>query len=475
MAQNQNIFKNIDYILLLLYLFFIIFGWINIYSATYNPEHSSIFDLSQRYGKQLLWISLSLITFFTILLIDSKFFSFIAYPTYLLSVFLLIIVFFLAKEINGARSWITIGTFKLQPAEFTKIAVALTLAKIMSKQNFSFKKNSNLLLVSIILFLPMALILLQNDMGSALVYTSFIILLYRKGLNATIVLLIFSMIILFFLTLIFFKLPIFITLAIIFTILLYLLEKSKKEAIWEIVIYIFLILSSISTQYFLFPHNKYYSHAIFLSSILYFVGLTTFFIIRLKRKLILLPLLFAFLFSYSYSINFIYNTILEPHQRTRINVLLGIEEDPLGTGYNVRQSKITIGSGGLTGKGFLQGTQTKFNFVPEQSTDFIFCTVGEEYGFVGSSILLILYLVFIIRIIFVAERQRSEFSKLYGYAIASVFFFHFALNIGMTIGLMPVIGIPLPFLSYGGSSILAFSSMLAILLRLDINRNEIIT
>ncbi len=474
MRNTVNVFKNFDYLLFFMYLVLVAFGLINIYSATYNPEHASLFDFSQRYGKHFVWIIAALFIMFFILLIDSKFFSFIAYPSYVVSLLLLVAVFFAAHEVNGARSWLSVGGFRFQPSEFTKVAVALTLAKIMSRQSFSVKKIKDLALVAIIILLPMLLILLQNDTGSALVYVSFIILLYRNGLNSVVVVLFLAVVALFFLILVLPKLHVFITLSLIFFVILYGIIKNKKELLMWAGVYAVLLAAGFAGVKFAGINVEYYQvyAAATLLFFLIFIPVTLF---NLRTSYSVLALIFAGLFVYSLSIDFMYNKVLEPHQRKRIDVLLGLDDDPLGAGYNVMQSKISIGSGGFLGKGFLEGTQTKYDFVPEQSTDFIFCTIGEEYGFAGSFLFLVFYLLFIVRIIFVAERQRSEFSKMYGYAVVSVLFFHFMLNVGMTLGLMPVIGIPLPFISYGGSSLWAFTIMIAILLRLDLNRNEIIT
>ena len=474
MKGTVGVLQKIDFWLIFLYLILIFFGWINVYSANYSIDHSHIFDFSQKHGKHFIWIIISLSILFVILLIDSKFYSFIAYPSYVISILLLLIVFVVAKEVHGSRSWIQIGGFHFQPSEFAKIAVSLTLAKIMSRQSFSIKRLRDLILIAFVILLPIFLILLQNDTGSALVYLSFIILLYRGGLNSIFVFLFLSAIVLFFLILVLNKLYIFIGLTLLFFLVFVTIVKRKKEFIlWLTVFLSFLVLAYALN--FLFEWNIRYYKIYVAASILFFVIFITVNLFRLLFSYAILALIFSALLVYSLSIDFVYNNVLELHQRKRINVLLGIENDPLGAGYNVIQSKISIGSGGSWGKGFLKGTQTKYDFVPEQSTDFIFCTIGEEYGFVGSFVFLLVYLLFMIRIIFIAERQRSIFSMMYGYAVVSLLFFHFMLNVGMTLGLMPVIGIPLPFISYGGSSLLGFTIMIGILLRLDLNRNEIIT
>ncbi len=475
MRRNiSGTYKQFDFLLFFMYLALTLFGLINIYSATYTPSHPSLFDFSMRYGKQFVWILAALFLMLVTLLIDSKFFSFIAYPSYIFALLLLVIVFFTAHEVNGARSWIQVGSFRFQPAEFTKVAAALTLAKVMSRQTFDLKRLKDILFVGVIILTPMVLILLQNDTGSALVYTSFVILFYRKGLNTLVVVLLFAFVALFFLILVLPKLPVFISLVIIFFLIDYFISKNKREVLLWTLIYLILLTISLLANYYLNLHKEtYLIFSVVTAGIMLVYLLYT--AINLMSSKSWLTIIFIGMLAYSFSVNYTYNKILEPHQRKRIDVLLGIDSDPLGAGYNVLQSKISIGSGGFWGKGFLQGTQTKYDFVPEQSTDFIFCTIGEEYGFVGSTFFLIFYLLFIVRITYIAERQRSEFSKMYGYAVVSVLFFHFMLNVGMTLGLMPVIGIPLPFISYGGSSLWTFTIMIAILLRLDINRNEIIT
>ena len=474
MRQSKNSYRNFDYLLFFMFIALVFFGLLNIYSATYNPSHLSLFDFSMRYGKQFVWLLAALFLMAVILLIDSKFFSFIAYPSYVFALFLLVIVFFTAHEVNGARSWLQIGSFKFQPAEFTKVAVALTLAKLLSRQSFSLSSLKNIMIVATVILLPMLLILMQNDTGSALVYTSFIILLYRKGLNSTVVVLIVVVIVLFFMILVLPKLYVFIGLGVLFLFLSSLFSKKKKKTLrWNLGYLVLIIITLLVNHFFKLGVDN--ANIVLVVSFLFMFLYTFVSIITINYSNALLSAIFGGLFMYSFFVDYAYSSLLEPHQKKRIDVLLGIDKDPLGAGYNVMQSKISIGSGGFWGKGFLEGTQTKFNFVPEQSTDFIFCTIGEEYGFVGSTLFVVFYLLFIIRIIFIAERQRSEFSRMYGYAVVSVLFFHFILNVGMTLGLMPVIGIPLPFISYGGSSLWAFTIMVAILLRLDLNRNEIIT
>lgn len=412
--ESQLQSQHIDWLTLLIYILFVLAGWVNIYAAVYEADHASIFDISQNYGKQLIWIGVSAFIALMIMLVDDKFFYAFSYGLYGVMIVLNIAVLFFSKEVKGAHAWFEIGSFRLQPAEFAKFATALALARYMSHFDFSLKDQKNWGYVAAIILMPMAVILAQNDTGSALVYCSFVFVLYREGLPGWIL---------------------FIGLALgIISVLALVMDPM-------VLIYILIGLAVVAAV--LLRASKQ-GMALVAAVLLTCVGLIK-------------------------GIDYLFYK-LQPHQQQRINVLLGKEVDLKGAGYNVHQSKIAIGSGGLLGKGFLEGTQTKFNFVPEQSTDFIFCTVGEEYGFAGSATLILMFVVLFIRLIVVAERQRNKFNRIYGYCVASILFFHFTINIGMTIGLLPVIGIPLPFFSYGGSSLISFTVLLFILLRLDASR-----
>ncbi len=470
--RKTNIWNNIDWLTVVLYLILITFGWINIYSAVYNDGHQSIFDITQRYGKQLLWISASFILILIVFLIDVKFYSFFAYIIYFATILLLISVLFLGKEIHGARSWFVIGNFRFQPAEFAKVATSIVLSKYISSFNLKIKKFKTLFTIAAIILTPVALIFLQNDTGSALVYFVFILVLYREGLSINYIFIGILITALFIASLLVDKLIIFFSIEIIALIIFILRNKNIKHII------IALITISLTT-FIVWKINNLFNYNLSFY-IVNLIGLTISSIIlsiiaywhKMNYIFIILGVLYSSII-FSNSVDYFFNNILEPHQQKRINILLRIENDPLGTGYNVNQSKIAIGSGGFSGKGFLQGTQTKFNFVPEQSTDFIFCTIGEERGFIGTSIVVLLFLFLLLRIIYLAERQRSRFSRVFGYCVASILFFHIAINIGMTIGLTPVIGIPLPFFSYGGSSLWAFTILLFIFIRLDASRLEL--
>jgi len=419
MRAAKNIFANIDKVSILLYMLLILFGWINIYASQYNDDTSFALNLASRYGKQLIFIVIACFVAFLTLIIDWKFYYSLSYLFYISIILLLIGVLLKGGVTSGATSWFELGSFKFQPSEFAKFTTALAVAKYYN--NIHIKKITLLdkLKTYGIILLPFLLIILQNDLGTALVYAAFLLVLYREGLSGNI--LIFGLII-----------------GILFVMTL-LIEKLLLTSIFGGIIILLIILSR-----------------------------------KKKKEIIALISIFIISASFIFSVHYIFNEALAPHQRTRINVLLGKEIDHQGAGYNLIQSKIAIGSGGFSGKGFLNGTQTRFDFVPEQSTDFIFCTIGEEWGFLGSLFFIILFGGLLLRVLFLAERQRSNFSRIYGYSVATILFMHFTINIGMTIGLLPVIGIPLPFISYGGSSLVGFTILLFIFLNLDSYRLQIL-
>ena len=470
-SRSNNLLANIDWVSILLYLLLVLIGWLNIYAAVYDENHSSIFDISQKYGKQLIWIGAAFVLAFLVLLTDSKFFTTFSMVIYGIMIFLLIAVLFFGTETKGARSWFEVGDFRIQPAEFAKFATNLAIAYIMSRHNFKVMRFSSLLTIGLILALPAGLIILQNDTGSALVYSSFILVLFREGLHGSILLLCFVAAAIFIMALLYS--PFTVLLVIIGgTLIAFYYYRHDIRELFQIILFIgcgFGLFVLIKWMFNLSISDYYMLLIVYVIT-----SITAIYpIYKRKMKNMITLLLISWLcVGAAPSVNYAFNH-LQPHQQDRINELLGIRVDPKGTGYNVTQSKIAIGSGGLLGKGFLQGTQTKLNFVPEQSTDFIFCTVGEEWGFVGSTFIIVLLAVFILRIIKLAERQRSSFSRIYGYGVASILFFHVAVNIGMTIGMAPVIGIPLPFFSYGGSSLWSFTILIFIFLRLDANRLQV--
>ncbi|MDA7578524.1 rod shape-determining protein RodA [Flavobacteriales bacterium] len=419
MRKAKNIFDNIDGLSILLYSFLVLFGIINIYASQYNDDSTFMLDLSSRYGKQMFFSGISFFVGFIILIIDWKFFYSMTYIFYFLIILLLIGVLFQGAITGGASSWFELGLFKFQPSEFAKFITALALAKYynnINSKNISFRDRLKIYAVIII---PFLLIILQNDLGTAIVFSAFILVLYREGLSGNI--LIFGLII-----------------ATLFALTL-LIEKT-----------------------------------ILISIIISIVLLVIIIYKKTKKNIFTLLTICTLIVSFIFSVDYIFNNVLAPHQRARVNIYLGIDIDPHGAGYNLIQSKIAIGSGGVTGKGYLNGTQTRFDFVPEQSTDFIFCTIGEEWGFLGSVIFISSFIGLLLRLLFLAERQRSNFSRIYGYSVATILFLHFFINIGMTIGLMPTIGIPLPFISYGGSSLMGFTVLVFIFLNLDSYRLQIL-
>ncbi|MFV0554825.1 MAG: rod shape-determining protein RodA [Mangrovibacterium sp.] len=471
MRSRTNIWSNIDWVTILLYLLLCTLGWVNIYSAVYNEEHTSIFDISQRYGKQIIWIGAACLVAVTIILIDSKFFISFAFPFYGLTLFLLLFVLLFGTEVNGAKSWFQIGEFAFQPSELTKTTTALALASFLSSYDYK-PSISSLAIIALIIGTPILFILLQNDTGSALVFFVFILVLYREGLPGIFLFLGFVAAITFIISLLFSPIITILSISCCCVLSFGFISSNWKDTFKMLLMCVIIFALTWLADAIL---NLQLSDGFMAScsfAFFFLVCIVYAFIHKAKKNIRWLLLIYFGLVGMSFSVDYVFESVLEPHQRVRIEELLGMSSDPLGAGYNVNQSKIAIGSGGLSGKGFLQGTQTKFNFVPEQSTDFIFCTVGEEWGFLGTSIVIILFIALLLRLIFLAERQRSSFSRIYGYSVACIIFFHMAINIAMTIGLAPVIGIPLPFFSYGGSSLWSFTIMLFIFVRLDASRSE---
>jgi rod shape determining protein RodA len=470
-ARSSNIWYRLDKATLLVFLVMIIIGWFNIYAAVYNEEHVRIIDLSQRYGKQFIWIIATLVIAIFVIVIDTRFYFFFAYFMYGGLLLLLLLVLIFGKNINGARSWFEVGPLSLQPSEFAKFGTALALAAFLNSRKDVLKKLGVFSVASGIILLPAILITIQPDMGSAVVFFALFIVLFREGMSSYVFISGIIMLILFFFTLLFNNLYLTIGLITAAFVLAWVVTRKWKLCLMGLgifilvsfIIYLFnnLIIKSLRDENVLF-------FSVILSG-----GVYVFYFYN--KKAVSLLMIFVFLVGsliFVNSVNFAFNNILKPHQKERVEIMLGIKSDPHGTGYNVNQSIISVGSGGFAGKGYLKGTQTKFKFVPAQSTDFIFCTVGEEWGFVGSFVIIGLYVFLLLRLIVLAERQRSAFSRMYGYGVVSILFFHFFINIGMAIGVVPVIGIPLPFLSYGGSSLWGFTILLFIFLRLDASRTE---
>jgi rod shape determining protein RodA len=410
-----------DWMTVILFLVLTLMGWLNIFAAVYDENaHKSIFDLSLNSGKQLLWIGTTIGIVTVLMLLDYKFYDSFAYVVYAGIILLLISVLIFGREVAGSKSWFEIGSFRIQPAEFAKFACALAVAKYIGDSGVKMDKLKHQIGAGIIVFIPVVLIMLQGDTGTAMVFSMFMIVFYREGMSPVLIILGLAAGIIFTLTLLMDQTVLMISIGALGVILSILNRRSIKRI------------------------------ALIISGAIIVIGVVI-------------------------SVDFIITDVMKPHQQNRIKALINPEADPLGYGWNVTQSKIAIGSGGFIGKGFLEGTQTKFDFVPEQSTDFIFCTIGEEHGWIGSVILITLFVALLLRILYIAERQKSRFARVYGYSVASIFFFHFGVNIGMTIGLFPVVGIPLPFFSYGGSSLWSFTIFLFILIKLDAHRTQMLT
>jgi rod shape determining protein RodA len=469
MNKQKTILQTLDWATIITYVLLVCTGWFCIYSAVYDAGHPNIFDTSQRYGMQIIWIATAFVLAFFLLCLDIKIFTVLSVPLYLITIFSLIFVLVSGIEVNGSKSWLAVGPIRIQPVEFVKVATSLMLSYIISEYGFKINSLANIIKLLIIFAVPVGLILLQKDMGSALVFSSFVIMLYREGMNGWMVIGILYLSVLFIATLLLPEIDIICILAII-SILIYLL--LNLNVLWKSVKASFIFLIGLIAALFIRNESgsKLETQYLILIYIAIFLFITLISYKKYASKLLFIGIFFFSSVFISFSVNYVFDNILKQHQKDRIEDMLSMKVDLQGTGYNVNQSKIAIGSGGLFGKGFLQGTQTKFNFVPEQSTDFIFCTVGEETGFIGCLVVICLYLVLLFRIVIIAERQRFAFARIYAYCIFGILFFHFAANISMTIGLLPVIGIPLPFLSYGGSSLWAFTIMLFILLKLDTKR-----
>jgi rod shape determining protein RodA len=420
MNNQRSFFFNVDWVAVFIYLALCTIGWFNIHAAVFDEKYPSIVDLHTNYGKQFLFIVVSLVIGIIILLLESRLITALSPAFYGITILLLILVLVVGRNVGGNQAWINIGGgFRLQPSEFAKFGTCLFLARYLSGPNIRVAETQSFLISTAIIGVPMVLILLQPDMGSTLVFYSLIFVLYREGLSPYFLIISALFIVLFLVSVLYPPLYVIGAITVIAVLVILLFRRNRK--------------------------------------LVYTIGVG-------------LLICIAFVFS----VKFIYNSVLKPHQKVRIDIVLGITSDLKGKGYNVNQSKIAIGSGKLWGKGYLHGTQTKYAFVPAQSTDFIFCTIGEEWGFAGSVVVLGLYLLLILRIILIAERQRSPFSRIYGYGVVAVIFFHVMINVATTIGLAPVIGIPLPFISYGGSSLLNFTILLFVLLKLDSNRMGIV-
>lgn len=481
MSRHTSLTQSVDWPAVILYLLLVFMGWISVYGASYDFDHPSIFDFEQRAGRQLLWIACSFILGAVLMMIDSRVFDVFAYFIYAGAIFLLIATIFLAPDIKGSRSWLVLGPVSIQPAELAKFATGLALAKYISQYNFKLKGLKSYLPILGIIFFPLLLIIMQKETGTALVFLAFFLMLYRQGMPGVLLYLALCAVVLFIVVIRFGGVPIqtdrgswgmvIAQLFIFITQLGFIYVFDRNIKMLKILLQGLgtVILLSILTNLIWKVEYVLFGYFAIVGAAIYLIGMS----IRVRRTVYTYIAAFMVLsVAYCFSSGYIFDKVLEPHQQIRIKVVLGMEDDPTGAGYNVNQSKIAIGSGQFFGKGFLNGTQTKLKYVPEQDTDFIFCTVGEEHGFWGSVLVLSIYVALMLRLIQLAERQREVFSTVYGYCVVSIFFFHFAINIGMVLGLAPVIGIPLPFFSYGGSSLWGFTILLFIMLRLDAARME---
>ncbi|MBQ0070161.1 MAG: rod shape-determining protein RodA [Bacteroidales bacterium] len=477
--ENSSLLKSVDWFTIILYLIMVVAGAISIYAATYNFDKAgSMFDFAEFSGKQFVWASLSIFIGFMLLLIDRRMYEAYAYPAYAIMILLLIVTIFIAPDIKGSRSWLVLGPVSLQPAEFAKFATALALAKLFDTYGFALNNWRSYALAGGIIVLPILCIILEKETGSALVYTSLIFVLYREGMSgfvlfAVLCAITYFVVVLKFAAIMIMGIPlgnfiVFIMVMVLTVIMLAMYCRSLFLTRNVLLAYVISALGVWGLSLLDINVNGYvYFFTMITGTVLYLL----YGMFREDARKIAFTLAFiGASVIFMFTVDFAFNNVLQPHQQTRIKVTLGIEEDPRGAGYNVNQSKIAIGSGGIMGKGFLNGTQTKLKYVPEQHTDFIFCTIGEEEGFVGSTAVLVIFLALILRIKSIAERQHTRFARVYAYCVASILIFHLSINIGMVIGLCPVIGIPLPFFSYGGSSLWGFTFLLFILLRIDADR-----
>lgn len=479
---TKSIFRSLDYVTVVIYLLLIAAGWISVVGASYNYGDATILDFGARSGKQLIWILCSFALGFVLLLTDDRIYDTFANVIYVAMMGILAVTPFLASDIKGSYSWINLGPISIQPAEFAKCATALALSKCMGAYGFNITKPRDFLRALGLILLPIVLIILQHETGSALVYLAFFLVFYREGMSGSVLFVGIAAVVYFVVGLRYepFAMPHTLTSVGRFTVLLLIwlftsllaLVYNKDKTVARNIFLGGLVLNAAAylISRFIIPYDiSWVELAVCLAAIVYLLVQS---LRGRTRNLALIAAFTAGSLGLFYSTNYVLNDLMAPHQQTRIRVLLGMEEDINGAGYNVHQSEIAIGSGGLEGKGFLNGTQTKLKYVPEQDTDFIFCTVGEEHGFIGSAVCLILFLTLILRLIYLSERQPFAFGRIFGYCVVSIFLFHIFINIGMVMGLTPVIGIPLPFFSYGGSSLWGFTLLLFIFLRIDAGRNQ---
>lgn len=483
--KQKGVLRSLDWWTVIIYLALLTFGWVSVCGASYSYGETDIFSLDTRSGMQIIWIATSIILGFVLLMLDDRYYDTFAFFIFGFMLLLLFATIFNPHSIKGSRSWLVLGPLRLQPAEFAKFATALALAKVMSIYGYNIQKWQHFASALTVIFVPMLFIVLQRETGSALVYLAFFLMFYREGMPGSVLFTGVAMVFYFVVGIRYAndmilytptsvgKFVVLLFIQIFSGVMVWIYCSDKKDALRILGTCIGVSLITMAFSLFVIPFDVVYvelTMCVVLMGYLVWRSLAT----RIRSYLWIAAFALGSVVFFSLA-DYVLNNVMEAHQRVRINVLLGLEEDLKGAGYNVHQSEIAIGSGGLEGKGFLNGTQTKLKFVPEQDTDFIFCTVGEEEGFVGSAGVLLLFLALILRLIYLSERQPYRFGRVYGYCVLSIFLFHVFINVGMVLGLTPVIGIPLPFFSYGGSSLWGFTLLLFIFLRIDAGRNMVRT
>ena len=464
--------SSVDWVMILLYVGLVLIGWLSICSASYDETAIDPYAFSHFYVKQVLWVAMAFVVALVVMLLDDKYYHMLAYPAYIGGLLILIGTLLFGKEVNGAKAWIEFGFFSLQPVELVKIATALAMARVMSSYSFSINRFSDLLRVATIIALPLLIIILQNDTGSGIVLCSFIFVLYREGLNKWLCIPFILIAALFIGSFVFTPMTMLVLLILICTVSEVLMNGRWQSRLIYLAVLALVSVTVYLVSNYLFGWTLSAYKALLGTTALSLVGVVIYAYRAHLRNIFIVVAMFVGSMIFLPTTDYLFNSVLKEHQQNRIYSFLGIINDPKGIDFNVNQSKIAIGSGGLFGKGFLEGTQVKYNFVPENHTDFIFCTVGEEWGFVGCLVVLAMYCTLILRLMRIGERQEEPFGRIYCYCVASILLFHLMVNVGMTIGLMPVMGIPLPFMSYGGSSLLAFTLLLFVAIRFDASRRR---
>ena len=470
---SRSIFSSsVDWVMVLLYVGLVLIGWLSIFSASYDETAIDPYAFSHFYVKQVMWVAMAFVVALFVMLIDDKYYHMLAYPAYIGGLLILIGTLLFGKEVNGAKAWIEFGFFSLQPVELVKIATALAMARVMSSYSFSIARFGDLLRVATIIALPLLIIILQNDTGSGIVLCSFIFVLYREGLNKWLCIPFLLIAALFIGSFVFTPMTMLVLLIVICTVSEVLMNGEWRSRVIYLASLAFVSVMLYLVANYLIGWSLSAYKALLGVSLVSLIGVSIYAYRAHLRNIFIVVAMFVGSMIFLPTTDYLFNSVLKEHQQNRIYSFLGIINDPKGIDFNVNQSKIAIGSGGVFGKGFLEGTQVKYNFVPENHTDFIFCTVGEEWGFVGCMVVLAMYCTLILRLMRIGERQEEPFGRIYCYCVASILLFHLMVNVGMTIGLMPVMGIPLPFMSYGGSSLLAFTLLLFIAIRFDASRRR---